>query len=178
MCPSYVRVRLSLAESIVRFARWIKLPAAGPPEKIAWNKITEAACTNGHWRCQAVLFIYESGEWTVFEDQSGYLSTRTSDEWLELAGLNELVFAGYNDSIPSGHLFAIQQGQLIREFLDDTSNPARNVDRGGLDFEQFNPIRNWIGAASFVDDDDIVSSPDFGLLWMFGERGLSSSAKF
>jgi hypothetical protein len=117
-----------------------------------------------------VLFIYESGEWTVFEDQSGSLSTFTSNKWLELAGLDEVVFAGYNDSIPSGHLIAIQQGRIVREFLDNTASPLSPVNRGRLGFERDNPINDWIGAASFVDDDEIVRSPDYGLLWMFGER--------
>jgi hypothetical protein len=44
------------------------------------------------------------------------------------------------------------------------------VNRGRLGFERDNPINDWIGAASFVDDDEIVRSPDYGLLWMFGER--------
>lgn len=170
MCPSYLRIRLPLAEALQRFSDWIEFPAFAPPQRTVWNKILDLACKDGDWQCNVVLFVYESGEWTVFEDQSGYLSAFTSDKWLELAGLDELVFAGYNDSIPSGHLIAIQKGQVIREFLDDTSKPQQCVNRGQLDFEALNPIKDWIGAASFVDDDAIVSSPDYGLLWMFGER--------
>ena len=170
MCPSYLRIRLPLAEALHRFSDWIPFPAFAPPQKKAWNKVNDCACKDGDWRCKVVLFIYESGEWTVFEDQSGYLSTFTSDKWLELAGLDEVVFAGYNDSIPSGHLIAIQQGQVIRDFLDDGLNPQNNVNRGHLDFEELNRIKDWMGAASFVDDDEIVRSPDYGLLCMFGER--------
>ena len=169
MCPSYLRVRLPIAEAMHRFGQWIGMAELRPPESIAWNKVIDAACRNGDWRCKAVLFIYESGKWTVFDDQSGYLSTRTPDEWLALAGHDELVFVGYNDSIPSGHLIAIDQGQVVREFLDDTANPQSHANRGQLDFEALNPIKDWIGAASFVDDDEIFSSPDYGLLWMFGE---------
>ena len=170
MCPSYLRIRLPLAEALKRFSEWIPFPAFAPPQKTAWNKVNDFACKDGDWRCKVVLFIYESGEWTVFEDQSGYLSTFTSDKWLELAGREELVFAGYNDSIPSGHLIAIQQGQIVREFLDNTASPQSPVNRGRLGFEGDHPINDWIGAASFVDDDEIVCSPDYGLLWMFGER--------
>ena len=171
MCPSYLRIRLPLAEALKRFADWIALPALGPPQKTAWNKVNDLACKDGDWRCNVVLFIYESGDWTVFEDQSGYLSTFTSDKWLKLAGRDELVFAGYNDSNSSGHLIVIQQGQIVREFLDNTASPQSPVNRGRLGFEGDNPINDWIGAASFVDDDEIVISPDYGLLWMFGERG-------
>ncbi|MFO0999020.1 MAG: hypothetical protein U0936_01670 [Planctomycetaceae bacterium] len=163
-------MRLPLTEALQRFSDWIQLPVFGPPQKTAWNKVNDFACIDGDWRCNVVLFIYESGEWTVFEDQSGYLSTITSDKWLELARLDELVFAGYNDSIPCGRLFVIQQGQSIREFLDNTANVQHHVNRGQLDFERENPIKDWIGAASFVDDDEIFRSPDYGLLWMFGER--------
>ena len=170
MCPSYLRIRLPLAEALKRFADWIALPALGPPQKTAWNKVNDFACKDGDWRRSVVLFIYESGEWTVFEDQSGYLSTFTSDKWLEFAGRDELVFAGYNDSNPSGHLIVIQQGQIVREFLDNTASPLSPVNRGQLGFEGDHPINDWIGAASFVDDDEIVCSPDYGLLWMFGER--------
>jgi hypothetical protein len=94
----------------------------------------------------------------------------TSDKWLELAGLNKFVFAGYNDSIPSGHLIAIRQGKIVREYLDNTAIPHSPVNRGHLDFEKENRINDWIGAASFVDDEEIFSSPDYGLLGMFGER--------
>jgi hypothetical protein len=170
MCPSYLRIRLPLAEALQRFSDWREFPAFGPPQLTAWNKVNDLACKDGDWRCNVVLFIYESGEWTVFEDQSGALSTFTSNKWLELAGLNELVFAGYNDSVPSGHLIAIQQGRIVREFLDNTASTQNHVNRGQLDFEELNPIKGWIGAASFVDDDEIVRSPDYGLLWMFGER--------
>jgi hypothetical protein len=170
MCPSYLRIRVPLEEALKRFADWIALAAHGPPQKTAWNKVNDLACKDGDWRCNVVLFVYESGEWTVFEDQSGSLSTFTSDKWLELAGLDELVFAGYNDSVPSGHLIAIQQGKVIREFLDDILNPQSHIDQGQLDFEELNPMKDWIGAASFVDDDEVVRSPDYGLLWMFGER--------
>lgn len=170
MCPSYLRIRLPLAEALKRFSEWIPIPAFAPPQQTAWNKVNDVACKDGDWRCKVVLFIYESGEWTVFEDQSGYLSTFTSDNWLELAGREELVFAGYNDSIPSGHLIAIQQGQIVREFLDNTAIPHSPVNRGHLDFEKENPINDWIGVVSFVDDEEIFSSPDYGLLWMFGER--------
>jgi hypothetical protein len=68
-------------------------------------------------------------------------------------------------------LIVIQQGQIVREFLDNTASPQSPVNRGRLGFEGDNPINDWIGAASFVDDDEIVISPDYGLLWMFGERG-------
>lgn len=170
MCPSYFRIRLPLAEALQRYSDWIEFPALGPPQRTAWNKVNDFACKDGDWRCYVVLFIYESGEWTVFEDQSGYLSTFTSDKWLELAERDELLFAGYNDSIPSGHLIAIQEGQIVREFLDNTASPQSSVNRGRLDFEELNLIKDWIGVASFVDDDEIICSPDDGLLWMFGER--------
>ena len=72
-------------------------------ESSMWPVVT------GDWRYDVVLFIYESGEWTVLEDQSEYLSVFTSDKW-----------------------------------LDDALNPQSHVNRGQLDFEELNPIKDWI----------------------------------
>jgi len=62
----------------------------------------------------------------------------------------------------------VRAGKVIREFLDDRLDPRQNVNRGKLAFEKLTPIKDWIGAASFVDWDEIATLPDTGLLWMFG----------
>ena len=68
-----------------------------------------------------------------------------------------------------GQIIVVRGGRVVREFLDDEQDPRHNVNRGKLDIEDDSPIRNWIDAASFVDEDAIVTYPDTGLLWMFGE---------
>ena len=169
MCPSYARVRLPLAESLVRFAEWVGLPALGPPSKLKWNEVVEAACEDGVWRSLVAVFIYESGEWTVFADQTGHLASFSADQWRSFAVRNEFVFAGYNDTVPYGQLIVVRDGCVVREFLEDRQDPGQNVNRGKLEFENESPIKDWITAASFVDGDEIVSYPDTGFLWMFGE---------
>ena len=169
MCPSYARIRLPIAQALTRFSNWIGLPALGPPKDLKWNKINDVACEGGAWRSLVAVFIYESREWTVFADQTGYLSSISPDRWRALAGSDELIFAGYNDAVPCGELIVVRSGRVIREFLDDKQDPSNNVDRGQLAFENEAPITDWVGAASFVDSDEIVSYPESGLLWMFGK---------
>ena len=169
MNPSYARIRLPIAEALPRFAEWIGLPQIGPPKRLKWNKVVDAASANGAWRSVVAVFVYESGEWTIFEDQTGHLASFPADQWRIFAGENELVFAGYNDAVPYGQLIVVCDGRVVREFLDDEQDPRQNVNRGTLAVEKQSPITDWISAASFVDEDEIPSSPDTGLLWMFGE---------
>ena len=169
MCPSYARIRLPLTEALARFAEWVGLPALGPPKELKWNEVVDAACQDGAWRSLVAVYVYQSGEWTVFADQTGHLASFSADQWRSFAGRNEFVFAGYNDTVPYGQLTVIQNGNIVREFLDDQQDPGQNVNRGRLDSEKKYPIKDWITAASFVDEDPIVSEPDTGLLWMFGE---------
>jgi hypothetical protein len=173
MCPSYARIRLPIAEAMTRFAQWIGLPPLGAPTKLKWNQAVDAACQDGEWRCLVAVFIYESGEWTVFDDQTGHLASFSAEQWRAFAGQEELLFAGYNDTVPYGQLIVVREGRIVREFLDDEQDSRQNVNRGKLAFEEESPITDWISAASFVDDDDIVSLPDTGLLWMFGSVGDS-----
>lgn len=174
MCPSYARIRLSIAEALARFAKWVALPPLGPPENLKWNEVVDAACEDGVWRSVVAVFIYESGEWTVFADQTGRLASFSADQWCSFAGRDEFVFAGYNDTVPYGQLIVVRDGRVVREFLDDQQDPRQNVNRGKLAFENESPVKDWITAASFVDGDDIVSNPDTGLLWMFGKNPKSS----
>ena len=170
MCPSYARIRLPITDALVRFAEWVRLPPLGPPKKLKWNTVVDAACNDGTWRSVVAVFVYESGEWTIFDDQTGHLASFSADEWRSFASQDEFVFAGYDDTVPYGQLIVVREGRVVREFLDDQQDPRQNVNRGKLDFERESPIKDWITAASFVDGDEIVSYPDTGLLWMFGEQ--------
>lgn len=170
MCPSYVRIRLPIREALARFERWIELPALASAKKIRLFDVVDKTCKNGQWRSIVAVFVYESGDWTVFEDQTGHLASMSADRWRELAEEAELVFAGYNDAVPYGQLVVVQSGKVVREFLDDQQDPCGNVNRGKLEVERSAPITTWIDAASFVDEDEILSAPEMGLLWMFGKR--------
>ena len=175
MCPSYLRIRLPIGEALARFSEWIAYPELTRPRKLKSNKVIEAACKSGVWRSLVAVFVYESGEWTVFDDQTGHLASFSAAKWKALAQRDELVFAGYNDAVPYGQIIAIRNGRVIRDFLDDQQAPESNVNRGKLSCESKSPIKNWIDAATFVDEDEIVTYPDTGLLWMFGK--VAKSAK-
>jgi hypothetical protein len=168
MNPSYVRIRLPMADALTRFSHWIMLPELAPPKLVKSSKMCESACENGAWRSVVAVYIYESATWTVFEDLTGHLASFPADRWRELASRDELVFAGYNDVVPYGQLIVVRDGRVVREFLDDQQDPRQNVNRGQLAFENTSPINDWIAAASFVDDDEIAQLPDAGLLWLFG----------
>src|SRR5262245_54600247 len=169
MVLSYARIRLPIDEALLRFSQWIGLPALGPPSKVKASEAVDAACTNGAWRSVVAVFVYQSGEWTVFDDETGHLASFSADQWLSFAGQDELVFAGYNDTVPYGQLIVVRGGRVIREFLDDEDDPRQNANRGQLDFEKASPLKDWISVTAFVDGDEVASFPDAGLLWMFGE---------
>ena len=172
-CATYARIRLPMAEALGRFSAWIGLPPLGPPTEVKWNEVVDAACKDGEWCSVVAVFIYECEAWTVFDDQTGHFATLSADQWRTFAGQDELVVAGYDDTVPYGQLIVVRGGRVVREFLDDEQDPRQNVNQGKLDFEQQSPIKDWISAASLVDGDEIVSLPDTGLLWMFGEPAKS-----
>jgi hypothetical protein len=168
MNPSYVRIRVPMDDSLSRFSQWIGLPELTPPQKVPSSKAIDKACENGVWRSVVAVYVYESSPWTVFDDLTGHLASLSADRWREFAGRDELVLAGYNDSVPYGQLIVVCAGRVVREFLDDQQDPRQNVNRGRLAFEKTSPINDWTAAASFVDEDEIAQVPDEGLLWMFG----------
>ena len=168
MNPSYARIRLPIDDALSRFSRGIALPELSPPEKVKSNEAVRKACKNAVWRSIIAVYVYESGQWTVFDDLTGHLASFSADQWREFAGGDDFVFAGYNDAVPYGQLIVIESGRVLREFLDDQQDSQHNVNDGQLDFEIKSPIRDWVDAASFVDEDEMVLDPEEGLLWMLG----------
>lgn len=166
MNPAYVRLQIVREVALARFAAWLDLPELEPPTVVHWSKAVAVATESGVWR-GAAFFVFENDGWTVFEDITGHLGTKTTQDWLRLAAKDALVFAGYNDSIPYAQIVVINDGQIVREFLDDEQNPSQNVNGGRLGFEDIYPIQSWVEAASFVDGDDKSESQDYGMLWIF-----------
>src|SRR5688572_10113857 len=133
MCPSYFRIRLSRANALARYADWCKTPELEPPREISYSDaVTFAVDDRGNWR-GAALYLYHNNGWTVFEDLSGHHSWIPAESWLKLAQSDDLVVAGYNDSICCGELTVIQRGEVVREFRFDQDDPESNVDRGRFD---------------------------------------------
>jgi hypothetical protein len=110
----------------------------------------------------------EANGWTVFDDRTGHLASFGATNWVKFAKGDDLVFAGYNDSVPYGQLIVVSGCSVVREFLEDLQDPRNNVNLGRLDFEGRSPMEKWIDAASFVDEDELANfgAPE-GLLWLF-----------
>jgi hypothetical protein len=165
MNPSYCRIRTQKDDALQRVAAWQGIPQIGPLVATSGTDAVGLACDDqGRWRGNAVLVSDVPG-WTLFQDLSGGLSAIPASEWLRFAKVDQLVFAGYNDAIGYGELIAISDGVVLREFLEDSSSPDANVNRGQLD-DGHEPFKTWIEIASFVDDDELGFS-DEGFLWIY-----------
>lgn len=162
MCPSYCRIRIPLKEATERFARWFGLSEVGPLVATDSAKaMTLAVDENGNWRGPA-LFVSECSGWTLFNDLSGGLGWIPAAEWLRFAENDELVAAGYNDSMGTGELTVIKDSVVRREFRDDSHDPDSHVDEG---VDREDRLESWVEVASFVDADPQAFS-DQGWLWI------------
>jgi hypothetical protein len=167
MVLSYVRIKLPLEEAVQRVATWLNWSMPTTQVLIDSSQAVDMACdSKGRWRGPAVL-VHHKNDWTVFEDMTGFLSSRAPEEWLKCAGVRDLVFAGYNDAIRYAELIAISDGEITQDFFFDDSDQllSRNNGSGLVDAD------SWIDIAAFVDDDDLVYS-DTGLLWQLSEGVL------
>jgi hypothetical protein len=166
MVSSYVRMRCPLEEAMARYGRWIGLPELGPPRLVAERDATDLASPDGDWLGLAVL-IYASGPWTVIEELSGGLAQRSTESWLELAQGGDLVYAGYNDTIPYAQVIMVRGGVLIRQYLQDEQDPSEDVDVGELPEEESEAFGGWIDAMAWVEaDQEKLDRPQQGWLWI------------
>ena len=165
MNPSYCRIHAPQGDALERFAVWQRLPRVGPLVPATAREAVRLACDDrGRWRGNAVL-VSEVAGWTLFEDLSGALGGIPVGKWLVFAGLDELVFAGYNDAIRYGELVVVRDGRVVREFLDDSGSPEGNVNAGRTDMVG-EPFESWVDVAGFVDADQLAFS-ESGLLWVW-----------
>lgn len=166
MVFSYLRIRCAVEEAMARYGRWVGAPELGPPRLVPERDKIDAALADGNWLGLAV-FIYASGPWTVFEEISGGLAVRSAESWLELAQDGDLVYAGYNDTIPYAELFVVEHGRLVRQFLQDEQDSSADVDVGRLPEEARRPLGNWIEVMGWVEDDEEkLARPEEGWLWI------------
>ena len=151
---------------MARYGRWIARPEVEPPRVVPERDAIDLALADGDWTGLAV-FIYASGSWTVIDELSGGLAGRSTESWLELAQGGDLVYAGYNDAIPYAQLIVIEQGRLIRQYLQDEQDPSEDVDVGRLPEESKQPFNDWIAVTSWVEsDEDKLDRPEEGWLWI------------
>jgi hypothetical protein len=167
MCPGFVKIRLPLAQAMERMRAWLALSEVQPPTAVGIDAVTHACDADGRWRGLAVV-VHEYAEWTVFEDLAGLLGQKghaRAENWLPLAGADDLAYAEYNDSIPFGGYAEIRGGAVVCDVFDDPAEPS--ITRSsGRPRGAAKPITTWIEIASLVDEDiDWVDSP--ALLWIF-----------
>jgi hypothetical protein len=166
MVFSYVRIRCPVEEALARYGRWIGVPEVRPRRLVPeWDAI-DLALEDGNWLGLAV-FIYASGPWTVVEELSGGLALRSAESWLELAQGGDLVYAGYNDTVPYAQVVMVEQGRLARQYLQDEQDSSADVDIGRLPEEAGKPFQDWIDAMSWVEaDEEKLVRPEQGWLWI------------
>ena len=166
MVSSYLRMRCPLEEAMARYGRWIGSPELAPARLVRERDAIDLALADGEWLGLAV-FIYASGPWAVFEELSGALTARPAESWLELAQGGDLVYAGYNDSVPYAELVVVEHGRLVRQILDDEQDASENVDSGRLPEEAGQPFRNWLDVMGWVEaDEEKLTRPEQGWLWI------------
>lgn len=166
MVSSYVRIRCPLEEAMARYGHWIGLPELGPPRLVAERDAIDLATAGEDWVGLAV-FIYPSGPWTVIEELSGGLALRPAESWLAFAQGGDLVYAGYNDTVPYAQVIMVEGGRLIRQYLQDEQDPSEDVDIGGLPEEAWESFGNWIDAMGWVEaDEEKLDRPEQGWLWI------------
>jgi hypothetical protein len=163
---SYARLRCRLEEAMGRYGRWIGAPEVGPPRLVPERDAIDLAVADGEWLGLAVL-IFASGPWTVFEEISSGLESRPGESWLELAQGGDLVYAGYNDSVPYAQLIVVERGRLVRQYLQDEQDSSADVDLGQLPEEAKHPFQGWIDVMGWVEEDEArLDRPDQGWLWI------------
>lgn len=170
MVSMYVRIRCPLEEARRRYGRWIARPEVEPARVVPERKMIDLALTDGEWKGLAV-FLYQSGEWAVIEEVSGGLSARSAESWRELAEGGDLVYAGYNDTVPFAELVVVERGHLVRLILNDEQDPSENVDIGRLPDEAGEPFGDWLDVMAWVEaDEEKLDRPDEGWLWIHREE--------
>ena len=103
----------------------------------------------------------------MIEELSGGLATRPGESWVELAEGGDLVYAGYNDTVPYAQLVVVERGRLIREFLQDEQDSSQDVNVGRLSEEAKERLETWIDGARWVEEDELtLTRPDEGWLWI------------
>ena len=161
MNPSYFRINLPKPQAIERLCNWDGRAVKETIETSFSNAVSVSLNEAGQWKGNC-LYFYENDGWTVFEDLSGGYCAIPAMSWLEFAGKDNLVVAGYNDAILYGEMVVIADGVIQKEFFEDINMPDEKINIG----EAFGEINSWEDVAVYVDDDSLVFS-DNGTVLIF-----------
>lgn len=166
MNPSYLMLRRPLADAMARYGSWIGLSELAPPLEVAEDDAIDLALEDEQWKGLAV-YVFASGQWTVFEELSGGLAGRAVEEWVRLADGGDLVYAGYNDAIGYGEFVRMERGQLVRRFLQDEQDPSDDANVGKLPQEAAKAMAHWADVAQWVDEEEErLTGRERGWLWI------------
>ncbi len=158
MNPSYFRIKDNMENAINRLEIWNRQPIKERIETGYDDAVDNALDKNGQWK-GACLYVYENTGWTVFEDLTGTYADIEASKWLEFAGKDGFVYAGYNDAIPYGEIIVISDGIILKDFGEDQTDPNFYHNSG----EKYHDIKDWTDVAAFIDNDEVVYS-DTGIL--------------
>ena len=79
----------------------------------------------------------------------------------------DLVYAGYNDTVPYAQLIVVEQGRLVRQFLQDEQEPSEDVNVGRLAHEAKQPFEGWLDVMAWIEEDETTfERPDEGWFWI------------
>ena len=77
------------------------------------------------------------------------------------------MYAGYNDTVPYAQLIMIEQGRLIRQYLQDEQDSSEDIDVGRLPEEANEPFADWNDVMAWVEaDEEKLGRPERGWLWI------------
>jgi hypothetical protein len=164
--PSYLLLRRPFDDAIARYGAWIDLPEVEPRREVAERDAIDLALDGDDWKGLAV-FVFSSGDWTVFEELSGGLGSRPAEDWLRLADGGDLIYIACNDAIGYGELVQVNGGKLVRQFLQDEQDPSGDVSVGQLPDEEDQPIVDWTDIAFRLEErEEDFTARDRGWLWI------------
>ncbi|HYF50443.1 MAG TPA: hypothetical protein VEJ63_13620 [Planctomycetota bacterium] len=167
MVSSLLKLKVPFHLGIHRFRKWLRKPLIKRSKVKSLNAVDCACTKEGEWRGLA-LQAWEQNGWTVFDELSGGLLTFQPEDFKRLAENDSLMFFGYNDSVPYGHVLCIEKGQIVRDFLDDETEPSVNRNVGRLQKEKKRRMKSWVDV-EFHFSDEIIDhvAPDVSDLLIF-----------
>jgi hypothetical protein len=147
-------MRASQDQALSRLLAWGRLRDKEPRRECGSADAVRLACDErGLWK-GVCLFAYEKRGWTVFEELSGFMGGTPGKDFEALAAAGDLVYIGYNDSIPWAQLVVVENGVCVREFCEDGTDPDSRCDRGRLPSEEEEPIRSWVDVAERMEGEE------------------------
>lgn len=162
MNPAYFRIKLNKEDAIRRLCDWNGRMYKESIQTTYLKAVDVSTDQNGQWK-GSCLYVYENNGWTVFEDLSGGYSFIEVDSWKRFAQMDEVLFAAYNDAMLYAEMIAITDGVVIKYFVEDFDMPEENVNEG----DGIADIEQWTDVANFMDQDEIYSMEDEGVVLIF-----------